>query len=719
MSKRKSENPLTLRANAAPQPKSLSLVADATIDIAAAEDGKPAKRPTFAINAYNGGTLRVGHFFRPVVIDLSGLRASQTLPILLDHDATQIVGQAISVKVGARSINLTGMVTGDDEPAQKVLTHAKNGFKWQASVGVQVDKLEVVAENTTVKVNGQSFTGPILVARQGRLGEVSFVAVGADESASARVAAHTKEVGMEFEQWFQAKGFDPAALTDEQRATLQAAYDAEVAAEQAEPQDKDQGKGGGTVNATGAANTDTDGERQDVIANLAEYRKQQAAESKRIADIRAACGKHPAIEVKAITEGWSVEKTELEILRAERPKAPAAGGSSNGQPNSSHVIEASLALSHGVPVKTVEASLPEKEREPVLNAAMSAQYRGVGLHFLMDRVIHAAGVTFAGDRKSNEYIRAAFQADRQIVAAGGFSTVSLSGILSNVANKHLLAAYQAVASVVSDIAREVDTNDFKEFKSYRMTGKGQFQEVGPTGELEHVELQEEEFSNQLKTKGALLALTRQMMVNDDLNAFFQILTILARMAAIAREKALFTEILANPSSFFSAGNANFFDGADTNLQISALTTAVQMFWEQKDANGDPILIAPDRLLVPPALKVIADQLFKDTMVNETTTANKPKINSNPHAGNYRPVASPFLGSKQSLTGNSDTAWYLLASPESGLAIAEVAYLRGRRQPTLESAETDFSTLGMQWRGYFDFGVAMQDKRAGVKSKGAA
>jgi hypothetical protein len=54
-----------------------------------------------------------------------------------------------------------------------------------------------------------------------------------------------------------------------------------------------------------------------------------------------------------------------------------------------------------------------------------------------------------------------------------------------------------------------------------------------------------------------------------------------------------------------------------------------------------------------------------------------------------------------------------------VAAIEIAYLRGRRQPTIESGESDFNTLGMQWRGYFDFGVAMQDSRAAVKSKGAA
>lgn len=39
--------------------------------------------------------------------------------------------------------------------------------------------------------------------------------------------------------------------------------------------------------------------------------------------------------------------------------------------------------------------------------------------------------------------------------------------------------------------------------------------------------------------------------------------------------------------------------------------------------------------------------------------------------------------------------------------------------TIESGDADFNQLGMQWRGYFDFGVAMQDSRAAVKSKGEA
>jgi hypothetical protein len=60
----------------------------------------------------------------------------------------------------------------------------------------------------------------------------------------------------------------------------------------------------------------------------------------------------------------------------------------------------------------------------------------------------------------------------------------------------------------------------------------------------------------------------------------------------------------------------------------------------------------------------------------------------------------------------------LADPND-LPVIEVAFLNGQESPTIESAEADFSVLGIQLRGYHDFGVAQQDSRGGVKSKGEA
>ena len=50
---------------------------------------------------------------------------------------------------------------------------------------------------------------------------------------------------------------------------------------------------------------------------------------------------------------------------------------------------------------------------------------------------------------------------------------------------------------------------------------------------------------------------------------------------------------------------------------------------------------------------------------------------------------------------------------------EVAFLNGNQNPIIEHADTDFNTLGMSWRAYHDFGVAMADKKAAFKAKGEA
>ena len=90
---------------------------------------------------------------------------------------------------------------------------------------------------------------------------------------------------------------------------------------------------------------------------------------------------------------------------------------------------------------------------------------------------------------------------------------------------------------------------------------------------------------------------------------------------------------------------------------------------------------------------------------------------NPYFKRFEVAASPWI-SMANLSGSSSTQWYLLWAPDD-FAIMEVAFLNGKKVPTIETSETDFNTLGVQMRGYWDFGVAMREKRGGVKSRCAA
>jgi hypothetical protein len=91
--------------------------------------------------------------------------------------------------------------------------------------------------------------------------------------------------------------------------------------------------------------------------------------------------------------------------------------------------------------------------------------------------------------------------------------------------------------------------------------------------------------------------------------------------------------------------------------------------------------------------------------------------SNPHAGKFTVQRSSYL-SNAAIAGNSVLAWYLLADPND-LAVIETVFLNGIEMPTVESADADFDTLGIQMRGYFDFGVTKQEFRGGVKILGEA
>ena len=125
---------------------------------------------------------------------------------------------------------------------------------------------------------------------------------------------------------------------------------------------------------------------------------------------------------------------------------------------------------------------------------------------------------------------------------------------------------------------------------------------------------------------------------------------------------------------------------------------------------------PAIALVPTALSAIGSQLYKSLELRDTTANAKFPV-ANPHQGKFRVEVSRYLANAV-YTGNSAKAWYLLSDPND-LPVIEVAFLNGQEAPTIETAEADFNVLGVQMRGYHDFGVALQDFRGGVKSKGEA
>jgi hypothetical protein len=552
-----------------------------------------------------------------------------------------------------------------------------------------------------VKVNGREFTGPLYVARASALSEISFVPLGADDNTSAQIAATAaKENAMKtFEQWLEARGFSLGSLSDAQRKSMQAQYDAEIAAAAKPATTKTDPEPATAEPITAAA-----GDGPDPVL---EHRRKMAAESKRIADVSKIAKSFPDIAAKAVAEGWDVTKTELEVIRAERPQTAPGAIIAAGDPAKPAVLEAAAAMACGLAV--------EKQFDaPTLEAAHKRFRNRITLQELAIEAAWANGYTGRSFRQDpSGVLKYAFQ-------AAGFTSTSLAGILSNVANKILLAAFLGVEQTYRMIAAKRNVVDFKTVTSYRLGANAMYAEVGPSGEIEHGEYSEDSFTNQAKTFARMFGINRQNWINDDLGALYQTPQLLGRGAGLKVNDVFWTAFLDN-ASFFTAGNNNYLEGAtagtnDTRLNIEGLTRAEAELATQTDQDGFPLALTGEYLLTPIALKAQAEQLMNSIEVRDTTASTNYGT-ANPHANKWKPVSSAYL-SNSSYTGYSAAAWYLLCGPNA-LPVIEIAYLNGREEPFIESADADFNTLGVQFRGYHDFGVTKQDEKGGVKMKGAA
>lgn len=641
------------------------------------------KRATMV--AYTGGAMNVG-WGRPVVVDLAGLRFSaKGMPILFAHDQRQVVGHATAIQVRDH-IAIDWVVSGTGAAAKEVVANSANGFVWQASVGVWPENVEEVKAGSTAQVNGRAVNGPAYVIRKGHLRESSVVALGADSETSASIAARLNngEIDMNFEQWLKAKGFEPETLNDTQRSALKAAFDAEQAAPSGAP-----------ANPPVAADADPAG---DAVARV---RAQVAAEQERIALVTAKAGGNAELAARAVREGWTADKTELEALRASRPAAPGVG---SGRPQpTAQVVEAGLCLSAGV----AEARVLKAYGEEVTNLA--GAFSRMGLRDLFRVCAQMEG----------KDIPAVF-GDGSAVIQAGFSTISLPGIFENAMGKIMLQAYEQQESVALQICRIGSVSDFKQVSRLRLMADG-FKKVGDGGELKSMNLAEQKYTAQADTYGASITLTRKDVLNDDLGALADISKHIGIAAANAIENEFFTLLLANTGNFFHANNSNYVSGAGTAFGYQALSDLKALFRKQKAGPANAkrsINIQPKILLGPVEIETDMETLIASAQVTVDGSSSKTVVaTDNVHRNKYKVLSAPQL-SDTTFTGNSAKAWYLFADPNI-VAAFEAVFLNGNRNPVISRSAPPAGTLGVAWEAYIDFGIAQQDPRGAAMAKGEA
>lgn len=631
------------RIDASEFPKGTLAAAGQVALVAASADGGDGNggnaNRKMRITAYNGGLMDVG-WRQKVGVELAGLtwREDGAIPILCLHDAHSldaICGQATKVSHDGRTLTIEADLMPVSEDAKKVHALAKAGYRFQASVGVTPTEVFLIDKGETGELNGAEVTGPCYVVRAGVLNEVSVVPLGADGSTQTAIAAaaHTnKEGNMPDEK--KNKPVEAAKPTD--TATVEAA---------------------------------------------------QSAERERVASVIAACKGHDGIMAQAVKEGWTAERAELACLKAEKADAERAKIEAE-RPAAPSVID--LKASAPKDAKTVAAAACMGAA--MRDSAVEAQFKGVDLD-----AAHDLGVTRLSD------VFAAFgydyrpgnDASMSKALRAAFSNADIPNVLSNVAHKFALVGFGAVGEDWRKVSRAVPVTDFKAVKGVRLVMGGLLQPLAKGGELRHVDLSDEARTIQAATKGSIVGITREDLINDDLGVLAAIPERFGQMAGRTINRDVFAALTALSASDFGAS-------ATGALSLDTLADAYGKAMAIRDANGDPIGPMPDKILCSPSNLITARGIYQ---LERITIGSKSYVD-NTMRNLLEPVSSPYL---------SGMAYWLF---NSAFPLVDVAFLNGMQAPVIETANADFSQLGIEMRCYFDYGASAGEVKAALYSTGA-
>lgn len=392
---------------------------------------------------------------------------------------------------------------------------------------------------------------------------------------------------------------------------------------------------------------------------------------------------------------------------ATRTRPTSFQASQKAIANTGIVLEAAVSMARGI------SGVEDQYSDMVLQSAQSEFPIGIGLQQLLIRAALRAGLPIPpGMRVTSGNIKEVLRA--------GFSTASLPGILSNIANKELLQGYNEEDQTWKEVSVVKPVTDLKPHTSYRMLDDMEYEELGPGGKIKHGTVDEESYTRQAGTYAKMATLTRTHIINDDIGALDDIRFRVGRGGAKKFNRVFWTEWLSSVDNLFTALNGNYITGAATTLlnDMVGLSIALDAFDSLRTPTADGGKVpsnyggSPAILLTPGGgISRVAETIFANENMGGVDNGD-----ANIHAGKYKPVKSVFLNDA-SVPGGSALAWYLLRSPTDA-AGAVVSFLNGMTEPTVESAEANFDTLGIQFRGYHDFGVDPAEYLCGIKSKGA-
>ncbi|ELO5963119.1 Clp protease ClpP [Escherichia coli] len=287
------------------------------------------------------------------------------------------------------------------------------------------------------------------------------------------------------------------------------------------------------------------------------------------------------------------------------------------------------------------------------------------------------------------------------------STSDFGNILLDVSNKGLIKGWEESEETFQKWTRKGRLSDFKTAYRVGMGGFGSLRQVREGAEYKYITTSDRRETIALATYGEIFSITRQAIINDDLNMLVDVPMKMGRAAKATIGDLVYDVLTKNPKlsdgkALFHADHQNIATGG---ISVSGLDAARQMMRLQKEGNR-VLNIRPAFMLVPVALETVANQTIKSASV-KGADANAGVINP---IQNFAEVIA-----EARLDAADPKTWYLAAA--QGTDTIEVAWLDGVDTPYIDQQE-GFTTDGIATKIRIDAGVAPLDWRGLVRSSAA-
>ncbi len=594
----------------------------------------------------------VGRYYEELEVTENAMRLDRMrngAPLLDCHNGWSnraVIGVVESIRIENGQGFATVRFAEGDETADAIWNKVQQGILRSVSVGYRVHKYERIAAD----INSEDKT-PTYRAIDWEPTEISFVPIGFDSAAQVRAHDQAAVFPVEIIE----RGGDAAPnvtkevpVMDENEIKARAAEEARLAAQAA-----------------------------------------VEAERKRSAEIRQAvraARMDDAMALDMIERGLTVDAARAEIIDK------LAARDEQSETRSHNAVDFQFGGNEQRQRAAMSSSILQRLGANDNNAD-AEQFRFMNLMDLCRTALQRSGVNVYAMNPMEMVKRA-------------MTTTDLPNILLDAMKKRLLNAYREQPQTFRNLGRRTSTNDFKTINAIAMSGAPALLKKNENGEFQFGSFSDGKETYALATYGRQVKLTREMIINDDLNAFDRIVTAFGSSAGRLESKLVWTDmILANP---VMADGVAVFHGTHKNLgtagAISTTTVgeARKLMRKQTGLAGEELDISPKFIVCGPDQETALNQFLTGEIYSATQDGTVPAA--------LRNSLTPVVENR--ITGNQ---FYVFADYNL-IDTFEYCYLNGSDGVYVET-ETQFLTGDLTIGARHDFAAKVIDYRGMVKNAG--